>query len=45
VDFPALRHLARLRGKHEVCMGVLCEVARPGAVAVGDRVDPGVSAA
>jgi uncharacterized protein YcbX len=41
-DVPALRALARLRGKDRVTFGVWCRVDRPGRVSVGDPV--GVSA-
>jgi MOSC domain-containing protein len=40
VDLPVLKVLAGYRGKDDVCMGVLCDVVRPGAVAVGDAVRP-----
>jgi uncharacterized protein YcbX len=38
VDLPTLRALASLRGRHDVCLGVLCRVVTPGPVAVGDAV-------
>jgi uncharacterized protein len=38
VDLPTLRALASLRGRHDVCLGVLCRVVTPGPVAVGDPV-------
>jgi uncharacterized protein YcbX len=38
VDLPVLRGLAGLRGRDDVCLGVLCRVVRPGPVAVGDPV-------
>jgi uncharacterized protein YcbX len=40
VDLPALRGLAGLRGRDDVCLGVLCRVVSPGPVAVGDPVSP-----
>jgi uncharacterized protein YcbX len=38
VDLPTLRALAGLRGRDDVCLGVLCRVVTPGPVAVGDPV-------
>ena len=40
---PVLKALARTRGKHDVKLGLWCDVVRPGTVRVGDAV--GVSAA
>jgi len=40
VDLPVLKVLAGYRGRDDVCMGVLCEVVGPGAVALGDAVSP-----
>lgn len=37
-DLPTLRALASLRGRHDVCLGVLCRVVTPGPVALGDPV-------
>ena len=39
-DWEGLRDLARRRGKELVCLGLICGVARPGRVAVGDPVVP-----
>ena len=39
-----LRALADLRGRDDVCLGVLCRVVTPGPVAVGDPVRPSASA-
>jgi uncharacterized protein YcbX len=40
VDLPTLRGLAGLRGRDDVCLGVLGRVVTPGPVAVGDPVSP-----
>jgi uncharacterized protein YcbX len=39
-DLPILRALAQLRSKRDVCFGVWCDVVAPGAVRVGDAVEP-----
>jgi uncharacterized protein YcbX len=39
-DAPVLRALAQLRGKSDVTFGVWCDVVAPGAVRVGDGVEP-----
>ena len=39
-DAPVLRALAQLRGKSDVTFGVWCDVVAPGAVRVGDPVEP-----
>ena len=44
VDLSTLRALADLRGRDDVCLGVLCRVVTPGPVAVGDPVRPSASA-
>ena len=39
-DWPGLKTLATVRGPHQLTLGVIATVLRPGPVSLGDAVDP-----